>query len=243
MSTDRSPRFFLVCIACVAAFHAQAQATELRLGSASLSLSLDSELDYCLTSLSREGGSDAPLAIPTAQRSLSPWLIRVRRGNGRYADLVAGDAGVVSHSRKAQPIAVHWRDVTSRGMGGALQVTMTVRLDGTSGKSRWRLQVDGDIAGVLWWVEFPRVFGVRGKGNGRLAMPHYWGRLLRDPIGLRARRSLTYPSPGSMQFMAFWQEAEGAVPPSPPELGVAESGWLAGVGTSPGLYWARSLED
>lgn len=183
-----------------------------------------------LTELRRGDGPN--LLSATGDAGL--WRLVIRRADGTQATLDPAQAESFSVQPDGSGLRLAWRGVRAPGQPDALAVTATVRA-GASGKSEWRLDVEGRIAGALWSVEFPRVCGIRSLGASRLAVPLYLGRVATNPAVNNYSLSLGYPQPASMQAFAYWTLPGDGAPAESPE---AETGWLPDESAAEGLYLA-----
>ena len=206
-----------------------------------LRLSLDSDDGYALS-----GCAEATRAVDFVtgrpagvKQDRSPWMIWVRDASGQQVQLTSADAAGVDHKVEAERLTVTWTGVKSEVGQADLDVTMTIRLPAASAKTYWDLDVRGRATGVLWQVDFPRVFGLRSLGDDQMCVPQYWGRLIRDPTRNPVRYSVNYPQPASMQFLAYWGTEDQREPElATAERGVVETGWSPDRSDAVGLYWA-----
>ena len=103
-----------------------------------------------------------------------------------------------------QEISYTWTNLVL-GEGKAT-VRTSIILDLTSGLSQWGLSIDwSDPEIIPLRVDFPMIQGI-SRGSSRedyLAIPFYWGRLVKNPIDRLDELKLTYPSQASMQFLTY----------------------------------------
>ncbi len=214
---------------------------QVELSNANLALILDAEDGYAISGLvnrAHDLNFIAPRPEGVAQ-DRSPWMIEVRDAAGASYRLTAADAEQASHRLAADTLTITWSGVSSGECQANLTVTVTVRLPQGSSKSYWHIEVQGEAAGVLWQVDFPRMGGVRSLGDGQMCVPHYWGRLVRDPTNLAWGTRLSYPQPASMQFLAYWGTEDRREPELPQVEGYrTDTGWSPDRSDAAGLYWA-----
>lgn len=162
------------------------------------------------------------------------WQLTLRRADGTSVVLDPSQAEAFASTPIRGGLRLVWRNVRAPGQPDALTVTATVQTTATD-KTEWRLEIDGQIAGALWNVQFPRVCGIRSLGASRLAVPHYLGRIVTNPAVNNYSVTLDYPQPASMQCFAFWTLPGDGLPAESPE---AETGWLPDESAAEGLYLA-----
>jgi hypothetical protein len=229
----------LLTSAVAALFAAAADAAPADLANEHLQVRLDADRGYAFSSLVHAGEGVDFIRPVTEPADRSPWLIRVRDASGTVSELTAGDARSASRNLAGDRLTVTWRGVGSETCPSDLTVTVTGRLAEGSSKSYWRIEIEGRAPGVIWQVDFPRVFDIRAPGEDQACFPHYWGRLWRDPTQHGQRVVLSYPMPASMQFCAYWAAPEAREPALPETEGSAsETGWSPDGSDAAGLYWA-----
>lgn len=202
---------------------------------------LDPDRGYAFSGLAHAGqGVDFIQPVAAGEPAdRSPWLIRVRDANGTVSELTASNARSASHDLADDRLTVRWLGVGSEACPSDLTVTVTGRLPEGSPKSYWRMDIEGAAPGVVWQVDFPRVFDIRAPGEDQACFPHYSGRLWRDPTRHGQRVVLSYPMPASMQFCAYWAVPAPREPELPEIEGYAtETGWSPDCSDAAGLYWA-----
>ena len=220
---------------------ALARAAEVQLSNTRLTIGLDRDDGYAVSALvDRATNRDFVAPRPEGlTQDRSPWLIRMRSGDGRELAFSAADADVASHTATDDRLTVTWGGVRHGDCDCDLTVTVTIRLPAEDTKSHWSIAVRGRGTCTLWQVDFPRVAGVTGLGDDQLCLPHYWGRLWRNPTRRRRTVRLVYPQPASMQFFAFWGTSDLREPDLPEvDEGVVASGWSPDRSDASGLYWA-----
>ncbi len=159
------------------------------------------------------------------EQDRSPWLLWVR-GPQVSHQLTAADAAEATHSLDGDTLTVTWRGIAGDVVPGDLTVTATIRLPDGSRRAYLHAEVSGSVQGYLWQLDFPRVFGVRDFPDCQMALPYYWGRLVRKPMQLGRAASLVYPEPASMQWFAYWGAGDDRDPPFAEAAGRnPESGW------------------
>lgn len=183
-----------------------------------------------LTELSRSGGPN--LLAPTADGDL--WQLTLRRADGTSATLGPAQAESFAANPIRNGLRLVWRKVQVPGQADTVTVTATVQTT-TSAKTTWQIEVEGQIVGALWNVQFPRVCGIRSLGISRLAVPLYLGRIATNPAVNNYSLTLDYPQPASMQGFAYWALPGDGRPAESPE---AETGWLPDEAAAEGLYLA-----
>ena len=147
--------------------------------------------------LDRLGASDSGL-VPSSARSFS-WHDLAGDGPGRGLALVWSDFGL--------------------NEAPGLRVTATVRLQGDSALSEWRVVVDSPGALAIEQVRFPRIAGIPRLGGGEeLAVPRWMGALARDPTTLLAgpdgkgrRLEWAYPGTLSLQVLALYRRGDAGL--------------------------------
>lgn len=198
-----------------------------------LEVAFEPEQRYALASVAhREHGflfADGSAAL----QARSPWLLTVHDAAGRTVDLTAQEAKSATHEAAQGRLTVVWEGVGSEACPANLKVTMTVRAEGE--RSLWRLAVEGQAPGALYRADFPRLAGLNPVGEDRLLVPHYLGRLVRDPVKYARTQVTSYPSPLSMQFLATYGTKDRREPET---AALTESGWFAGRNDATGLYMA-----
>ncbi len=217
-------------------------AAEITLLSEAVELTFDTDAGGALCGLRNvpcDVSFTPPLETPLEDRS--PWLLVVRRSDGTLRQATARDAARISRKLAGRSLELTWEGVRLGDDAGELRVTMTVLLLPVDGKSRWELAVEGEADGVLWDVQFPRLLGLKAPPADELALPKYWGRLVRDPVGSGTEVTLEYPQPASMQWLAWWG---GPAPASQAaESATAGSAWQSDRRDAAGLYLAAEDGD
>ncbi|MGD9498672.1 MAG: DUF6259 domain-containing protein, partial [Armatimonadota bacterium] len=235
-----STRTILAAVSAAVLACGAALAQPVELANEHMTLRFDPDDGYALSGIIHRGQEInfiQPRPEATAQ-DRSPWLLQVRGPQVNHL-LTAADAREAAHSLAGQTLTITWRGISSPEVPGDLTVTATVRLPEGSQKAYLRAEVSGTVRGFLWQLDFPRVFGVRDFPDCQMALPYYWGRLVRKPMQLGRAASLVYPEPASMQWLALWGTQEDRDPPLAEAEGRdAESGWSPDRSDAAGLYWA-----
>lgn len=206
-----------------------------------VSLTLAPAAGYALHELQHRGQGVNLIAPPpegaTADRS--PWIVQIRTADGTVHSLSSADAQSAEHRLDGDRLVVVFSGVGNEACPADLAVTMTIRLDGTSGQSYWRLNIGGTAPGELWLASFPRILGIRSLGFSQMALPYYRGRLFREPERYRVSGKLNYPAPASMQWLSWWTVPEAREPglPEDPER-IGEIGWAGDYSDAAGVYLA-----
>jgi hypothetical protein len=198
-----------------------------------------------------------------AQTERGLWTLYVRDEFGAVRELTPADAESAGHSREDGALVLVWKDVAHEELEGSLDVTVRIAPSPDGEATHWDLAVAGQLAGALWQVDFPCIYGVRPLPEAQMALPYVIGMLVQNPaghlvpeddlqhvgqggvpagVGVRGQRSLVYPGRLSMQYWAYW----GTPEPREPELAeaegwVPESGWMIDRSDASGLYVA--VED
>lgn len=225
---------------------ALAGAVEVSLVNESMELVFDTAAGGGLSGLRSIPGNVPFLsALGSAEADRSPWLLVLRTAAGASTEVTARHAARLTHKLSGRSLELIWEGVQPDGVLGELRVAVRVTLVPTEGKSRWEISVDGTAAAALWDVQFPRILGLKGLPFDHLALPHYLGRLIHDPVGCGTRIALEYPQPASMQWLAYWGTA---APPDPtaasPRDGTpVESGWRPDEQDATGVYLAAEDGD
>lgn len=206
-----------------------------------LSLAWDASSHYTLTSVSqgKTGSSFLQVEDKKVGEDHSLWFLHFRRADGTLYTLTPGNASRSNHTRTKRQFVIDWHEVRSEDHPEAVHVTVRIALPATSWKSLWHIRVSGTGSAPLWQVDFPRVSGIRAIGDDQMCLPHYWGRLLRNPGRAARRRVLAYPQPASMQFLAYWGTEDTRTPALEEAEGYAgETGWSPDRSDAMGLYLA-----
>jgi hypothetical protein len=209
-----------------------------------LTLALDPDDGYALSALvnhAHDVNFIEQRPEDAAGQNRSPWLIEVRSPT-LTTQLTAEDAQSATHELDGDTLIITWTGIASEQLAGDLTVTATVRLPADSAKVYFRCEVSGEMAGWLWQVDFPRIFGIREFADCQMSLPYHWGRLVRKPQTLGRAASLVYPGPASMQWISYWGVDEDRDPPLVEDEGRnPETGWSPDYSDAAGLYWA--VED
>jgi len=170
--------------------------------------------------------------LELTDRASGQSFVDVRRATGlwRLDRLGASDSGLVPSSARS----FSWHDLAGDGPGRGLalvwsdfglneapglRVTATVRLQGDSALSEWRVVVDSPGALAIEQVRFPRIAGIPRLGGGEeLAVPRWMGALARDPATLLAgpdgkgrRLEWAYPGTLSLQVLALYRRGDAGL--------------------------------
>ena len=202
-----------------------------------------------------------PPADAETERGL--WTLHVRDEFGAVRELTPVHAEGAGHRREDGALVLMWKGVSREELAGSVDVTVRIAPAPDGEQTHWDLAVSGQLAGALWQVDFPCMYGVRPLPEAQMAMPYVMGMLVQNPaghmapeddlqhvgqggvpagVGARGQRSLVYPGRLSMQYWAYW----GTPEPREPELAeaegwVPESGWMIDRSDASGLYVA--VED
>ena len=195
----------LIVLLSAAAVSAQTPA-ELR--NEKIALSLNTQSGSALVSI-RDGVRGAELLDET-QRTALLWAVELRSRDGRITTITSLDAGA-AHTQTARTptgekrLTLRWPEAP-----GPVDVTVTGRLPRDGSLSFWRISVGNRSREFgLWEVTFPIVSGVRRQEDGALALPHQWGYVARDPIGVQWRYQGYYPARMSAQFLGYYGREGG----------------------------------
>ncbi|MBT7303256.1 MAG: hypothetical protein HN849_27250, partial [Victivallales bacterium] len=219
---------FPSCLCLAFAVAVSAHGATLRTGQVVLSVD---DADGHLTELRRPDGPN--LLSKTEDNGL--WQLTLRRADGTSVKLEPKHARSSVAKATRNGLRLRWTDVQLDGQPDQLDVEVTAKATG-SGKTEWRIEVNGKGSGALWKVDFPRVCGLRSLGTSRLAVPLYLGRVVTNPAVNGYTLTLGYPQPASMQCFAFWTHDQGDGKPA--ASSGDETGWLPDESAAEGLYLA-----
>lgn len=143
---------------------------------------------------------------------LPPWKLAVDTGTSKGIEVDAGPANVTAHS--ASEINIEWKKLAGPEQTAldGLTVSCHVRIENAS--AQWRLSlVDADGRYSIREIRFPVIpLGVLDETgeDDVLAVPHGWGRQLRNPVVSGGAYNRRYPSGGmTMQYAAYYDPAGG----------------------------------
>lgn len=184
--------------ACVSApVAAQQRLAPIRIENAALTLSLDGRDGHVLALLDRGTGQQF---IGHSPDSTGLWLLHV-------AGAAGGETITPARARRFRatpgprgtPTELVWEDFGLPSAPG-LRVTVSVRTQGDTANTEWRIRLDGISGLAVDSVRFPRLTGIQSLGDREeLAVPVWMGQRTRDP-----RRLLAGPDGGGKRFEWFY---------------------------------------
>ena len=198
-------------LAGLAAAASEKESREVLIGDAHLRLGLDRQ-NGTLRCISDPSGDNNQLLENSEPFAL--WQLTIRDGT-KTRVIAADQAGPVQIQQldeRFPALRLTWDAVPLDGKQ-MLRVVAEVRIGQQDAPlSRWNLVVTKPQGVALKEVRFPRVAGLRPRGDERLAVPRHIGmlannprELLRGKDGKGQRLTWHYPAQLSMQLLAYYQ--------------------------------------